>query len=272
MIGSGLKKLAKTHGMTVANGIAYGSLMGYATTFSEGAGYKSIAIATNFPEAGQQERLLAAVNGIAHTAVGVEKRKTLFQQTGKFPDFQVVAGRLTEQSRIVHLRQLRDFFFAVDNKNFFRSRVSGNAPYFGMRGIAEYDQFIVFFQCGSGPVQTLDAGTSGINNMQMTRSSGKFLFPSDTVRAEKDDTSFWNFRKIIHKNRAVLQHFFTDTAVVDQFMKNINRPLKLLSGLLKNFQSTAYTRAKSAGNNGTYCFFTHFTHKFSGFFTIYSCH
>ena len=64
MIGYGLKKLAKTHGMTVSNGVAYGSLMGYATTLSEGAGYKSICIATSFPEPGQQESLLVAVNAV----------------------------------------------------------------------------------------------------------------------------------------------------------------------------------------------------------------
>lgn len=62
MIGSGLKKLAKQHGMTVSDGVAYGALMGYATTLSEGAGYKSLCIATKFTEAGQQDALLAAAN------------------------------------------------------------------------------------------------------------------------------------------------------------------------------------------------------------------
>lgn len=62
MIGSGLKKLAKQHGMTVANGVAYGSLKGYATTLSEGAGYKRIDISTQFTEPGQQEQLISVVH------------------------------------------------------------------------------------------------------------------------------------------------------------------------------------------------------------------
>lgn len=64
MIGTALKKLAKQHGMTVASGVAYGSLKGYATTLSEGAGYKRIDIATKFPEVGQQEQLRMAVNTV----------------------------------------------------------------------------------------------------------------------------------------------------------------------------------------------------------------
>lgn len=64
MIGSGLKKLAKANGMTVSNGVAYGSLMGYATTLSEGSGFKRMDIVTRFPEVGQQERFQAAVNGV----------------------------------------------------------------------------------------------------------------------------------------------------------------------------------------------------------------
>ena len=38
MVGSGLKKLANEYGMTVSNGIAYGSLGGYAATMDEGSG------------------------------------------------------------------------------------------------------------------------------------------------------------------------------------------------------------------------------------------
>lgn len=64
MIGSGFKKLAQQYGMTVSGGVAYGALMGYATTLSEGSGYKSICIATKFTEFGQQEKLLAAVNAV----------------------------------------------------------------------------------------------------------------------------------------------------------------------------------------------------------------
>lgn len=64
MIGSGLKKLANKYGMTVSGGVAYGNLMDFATTLSEGSGYKRIDITTRFPEAGQQEQMQAALNGV----------------------------------------------------------------------------------------------------------------------------------------------------------------------------------------------------------------
>ena len=67
MIGTGLKKLAAKHGMTVANGVAYGNLRGYATTLSEGAGYKQIDISTQFTEVGKLEQLQAAVNAVETT-------------------------------------------------------------------------------------------------------------------------------------------------------------------------------------------------------------
>ena len=50
MIGSGLKKLALENGMTVASGVAYGDFKGYAVTFSEGSGYKLLAVTTKFPD------------------------------------------------------------------------------------------------------------------------------------------------------------------------------------------------------------------------------
>ena len=62
MIGSGFKKLAQKYGLTVAGGVAYGSLKGYASTLSEGSGYKQIKISTKFTEAGQDDQLLTAVN------------------------------------------------------------------------------------------------------------------------------------------------------------------------------------------------------------------
>lgn len=63
MIGSGLKKLAKANGMHVGGGVAYGSLHGYATTLSEGAGYKQIVISTRFPDVEKLNELQSAVNG-----------------------------------------------------------------------------------------------------------------------------------------------------------------------------------------------------------------
>lgn len=63
MIGSGLKKFAKANNMNVAGGVAYGSLHGYATTLSEGAGYKQIVISTRFPDVEKLNQLQLAVNG-----------------------------------------------------------------------------------------------------------------------------------------------------------------------------------------------------------------
>ena len=50
MIGSGLKKLAKEQGMSVAQGVAFGTLRGYAATLSEGMGFKTVAVTTRLEE------------------------------------------------------------------------------------------------------------------------------------------------------------------------------------------------------------------------------
>lgn len=50
MVGSGLKKLARENGMSIASGVAYGNFRGYASTFSEGSGYKLLAVTTKFPD------------------------------------------------------------------------------------------------------------------------------------------------------------------------------------------------------------------------------
>lgn len=71
MIGFALKKLAKTHSIKISDGIAYGSMMGYATTLSEGSGWKRIDIATTFPE---QEKLLALREEIAPVNLKKEYR------------------------------------------------------------------------------------------------------------------------------------------------------------------------------------------------------
>lgn len=64
MIGSGLKKLAQNNGMSVSGGVAYGSLRGYATTMSEGSGWKRLDISTRFPEPGNQENFQRAVEAV----------------------------------------------------------------------------------------------------------------------------------------------------------------------------------------------------------------
>ena len=64
MVGSGLKKLAKENGMTVAKGVAYGSLRGYAATLSEGAGWKQIVFATSINDAVKKTAFLDAVGAV----------------------------------------------------------------------------------------------------------------------------------------------------------------------------------------------------------------
>lgn len=64
MIGSGLKKLAKENGMTVAKGVAYGSLRGYAATISEGAGWKQICFATAIPDSVKKTEFMDAVGAV----------------------------------------------------------------------------------------------------------------------------------------------------------------------------------------------------------------
>lgn len=59
MIGAGLKKLAARHNMTIKKGVAYGNMLGYATTLSEGAGTKYINISTTFPTPQKSDELLA---------------------------------------------------------------------------------------------------------------------------------------------------------------------------------------------------------------------
>ena len=63
MIGQALKKLAKENGMCVSNGVAYGSLRGYAATMSEGAGYKQIIFSAAFPDPAQKGLFMDVVNG-----------------------------------------------------------------------------------------------------------------------------------------------------------------------------------------------------------------
>ena len=62
MIGSGLKKLAVENGMTVARGVAYGNLHGYAATLSEGNGYKQIVLTTCFSDPEKLQTLQTQIN------------------------------------------------------------------------------------------------------------------------------------------------------------------------------------------------------------------
>ena len=64
MVGKGLQKLARNNGMMVASGVAYGNLRGFATTFTEGAGYKRMDIATSFPTPENKGAFLNAVEAV----------------------------------------------------------------------------------------------------------------------------------------------------------------------------------------------------------------
>lgn len=89
MIGSGLKKLAKQHGLRVSGGIAYGDLMGFATTLCEGSGWKRIDIATRFSDMEQQKAFQAALYAVdtkrqyrvQNLAVGQRNINVVFQDT-----------------------------------------------------------------------------------------------------------------------------------------------------------------------------------------------
>lgn len=64
MVGSGLKKFAQEKAMKISSGVAYGSLNGYATTLSEGSGWKRIDIATRFSDPEQRTALQQAINAV----------------------------------------------------------------------------------------------------------------------------------------------------------------------------------------------------------------
>ena len=64
MIGKALKKLAAENNMTVANGVAYGSLRGYAATLCEGSGWKRIDFSVRFSDPARKMEFLDATGGL----------------------------------------------------------------------------------------------------------------------------------------------------------------------------------------------------------------
>ena len=64
MIGSGLKKLANENGMKVAQGVAYGSLQGFAATMCEGSGWKSITFSTVITDPEKKDLFMQNVNSV----------------------------------------------------------------------------------------------------------------------------------------------------------------------------------------------------------------
>lgn len=76
MIGSGLKKLAVENGMSISNGVAYGSLRGYAVTLSEGAGYKQIVFSTQFSDPVKKTEFLDKIGSIGNKQLNKDFRVT----------------------------------------------------------------------------------------------------------------------------------------------------------------------------------------------------
>ena len=64
MIGNALKKLANEHTMKVGSGVAVGSLGGFTATLSEGAGWKQIIFATQFPDPVRKTQFMDAVQQV----------------------------------------------------------------------------------------------------------------------------------------------------------------------------------------------------------------
>lgn len=77
MIGSGLKKLAEEYGLKVDQGVAYGSLQGFAATMSEGAGWKQIIFSVGFADPAQREAFMQAVNQVNVQKVYRIRRMTM---------------------------------------------------------------------------------------------------------------------------------------------------------------------------------------------------
>ncbi len=62
MISAGIKKLAKENDLKISSGVAYGNLYGFASTFSEGNGYKRLVIVTTLPYPDWERWLKAELN------------------------------------------------------------------------------------------------------------------------------------------------------------------------------------------------------------------
>ncbi len=89
MIGSGLKKLAQENAMKIDKGVAYGNYQGFATTFSEGSGYKRVDFATQFADPVQKTMFMDAVNSsdlqktfrVQNLGIADKRIQIIFQDT-----------------------------------------------------------------------------------------------------------------------------------------------------------------------------------------------
>lgn len=62
MVGPGLKKLAEERSLTIAEGIAYGTVGGYTVTLSEGMGVKSVSVSADLSDDAVWERTASALS------------------------------------------------------------------------------------------------------------------------------------------------------------------------------------------------------------------
>lgn len=110
MIGSGLKKLAKENGMKIANGVAYGSLRGFAATLSEGAGYKKIVFAVTFPDNANR---VALADQLSVSNIRSQYRVTNLSMGNQalFVTFHDTAGTMKK------IREFLDFFIPMLEQN-----------------------------------------------------------------------------------------------------------------------------------------------------------
>lgn len=83
MIGKALKKLALENGMTVANGVAYGSFRGYTATLCEGSGWKRIDFSVRFSDPAQKASLLDEVGNLGDKQLNKRYRVTQFAVSEK---------------------------------------------------------------------------------------------------------------------------------------------------------------------------------------------
>ena len=102
MIGSGLKKLALENGMTVSNGVAYGSLKGYAATMFEGTGFKSIVFTICFADPAKKAEFMDTVS-----AVGDKNLYKQFRINGL--SFAPAAIRFNFHDTIGTMKKIRAF-------------------------------------------------------------------------------------------------------------------------------------------------------------------
>ena len=64
MIGNTYKKFALENGLTVSNGVAYGSLRGYAASLFEGGGWKAVVFSVRFSDPARRVELMDLVGNI----------------------------------------------------------------------------------------------------------------------------------------------------------------------------------------------------------------